>query len=151
MKPLDFVPIVLGVLVLVLAHFFPDLQATLLPVGGGLIGQGLPNLTAMRRPSDPSAGHGSPATMFLCGFAAMCLFGLAPLACSSTQLAKDKAFVSKVLACAQTNPARQNENAAALACIADVATQDYIGCLVLLPATWTWGADELACVCKSVQ
>ena len=66
-------------------------------------------------------------------------------ACSTTQIAKDKAEWSAIIQCAETNPQNANELSAALACILDVAVQDPAACALLIPPTKLWNQAEIQC------
>jgi hypothetical protein len=55
MKPIDIIPIVIGLACIVLGHFFPDLKETLLIVGGALGGWG-----GLSRPSSMLEGRKVP-------------------------------------------------------------------------------------------
>jgi hypothetical protein len=73
MKPLDLLVTVVGVVVLCIAHYFPDVSGLLYAVGGGLTTGGMPAVSSALRPRDSQRGAISwPMMIFL----ACCLLAL---------------------------------------------------------------------------
>jgi hypothetical protein len=157
MNLVDLVPIALGVVILVLSQVFPGLQAVLLPVGGALVGQGLPNVTGLLAPRRAAAeraarqatlGHSSPTILFLLALAALVACTVVGLTgCANTSGA---VVVADLRECTNDNPATQPEKAAALDCLASVAVDDAAACLADLPQTVVWTAEELVCLVEVV-
>jgi hypothetical protein len=74
-KPINLVTVALGVLVLVIGHYLPDLQVVLSTVGGGLCGfGGLPRPSDMTARPSSDGGHSSPGVIFLLLFASLAAF-----------------------------------------------------------------------------
>lgn len=151
MKSLEpLLGILLGVGVLILAHFFPDIGTELKVTGGALLTSGMPQVSQLMKPNRQSsdAGYASLPGFFmilaLAGFLASA--GVYVSSCAS---AKTSTLVQNLKTCA----AADEENAAAkqeaIACLGDVVVGDYVGCLAAVPAGVVWSLDEIACVAKA--
>jgi hypothetical protein len=155
MNLVDLVPIALGVVILVLSQVFPGLQAVLLPVGGALVGQGLPNVTGLLAPRraaaekkarEASLGHASPTILFLLAFAA--LVALSALGLSGCANTSGSVVVADLQACSNVNPETQPAKQDALQCLAAVAVDDAAACLADVPQDVVWTVDETACMIR---
>jgi hypothetical protein len=153
MKALEpLLGIVLGITVLCLSKYFPNVQSTLLTVGGSLLTAGMPSIMSMAgaaREAPPartaSLGKASPAAMFYLAIATlltlMCL-GLGLSGCSHAQVPITTALES----CVMSDPANAAAKQATLACIESAATGEAVACLADIPPDVVWTVDEIACV-----
>ena len=139
MKVLDLISSVLGIISLILAHYFPDASAAMYAVGGTLLAGGVPQISSLARKT-PGGPPSLASLLFLVGF----------LGCSSATVAKERAFWQSVVACSKGNPESLEAKRAALACVAATVGGEYFSCAATVVPSLIWTAEELMCVATTL-
>ena len=149
--------ILLGIGVLILAHFFPDVGTELKVVGGALLTSGMPQVSQLMKPNPNESGRtdsgrrgdsgriSGPVFVLVAWLAAIVGFAIALPGCASTG---GQTLVTNLKACVAVNPENQAEKTAILECIGSALLGDPAECLACVPESVAWSWDEVVCLAR---
>jgi len=134
MKIIDFVPILLGIVCIVLGQVFKGAETVLTGIGGALCGWG-----SLNRPSAMAGQVGNTLKLgILVPFSFLCLGG-----CHNVPADQ---FFGAVVDCAKVDPASSAALAGVETCLIGAVAENPAACLSGLVAEGTFTVQEVACV-----